>query len=56
MGFGKAGHFFCLNSLFLMFGGIVNGFMTNYIPPWRLWSSRNWSIKTDERYHEFLLL
>ena len=33
-----------------------NGFVTNYILTWRLWPSKNWSVKFNERCNDFLLL
>ena len=61
-GFGKIWHFFCLfvclfllKLILLNFWGIANVFITNYVPPWWLWPSKNWGVKNNDRYNEFLL-
>ena len=54
--FGKTQVLFFLKLTVFNVWGMPNGFMTNYIPAWRLWPSKNWSVKINERYNKFCLL
>ena len=56
MGLGQLDMFLLLQPTLINVWGMLNGSMTNYIPAWRLWLWKNWSVKFRERWNELWLL